>query len=79
MLVCRAWLTAAQWGIPCDQEREIRHCDGKGELSISAFADNPRGEELAQLLEEGVHVGGSELEMDLEEPTAATAISQALN
>ena len=72
-------MIAAQWDIPYDQERAIRYCDDKGELSISVFADNPRRGITGTVVGRRSALGGSGLEMDLEEPTVAPAISQALN
>ena len=62
MLVLRAWLTAAQWDIPYDQERKIRYCDDKGKLSISAFADTPPRGRTGTVVARRSGLGGSVLE-----------------
>ena len=54
-------------------------CDAQGRLSISAVAEHPNGIQLAQMIQEGIELETLSHKMDVEEPTAASIISQALN
>ena len=77
MLVLRAFLTRAQWDIPPD--RGLTLCDSDGRLSVTAVAESINGKELAEVLAEGLQVGLLSWQMDAEESTAVSIISQALN
>ena len=79
MLVLRAWLTRAKWDIPFDEQKQIKYCDDKGTLSIAAVAEHKNGKELELALQEGFLTEILSWKMDLEEPSAASTISQALN
>ena len=78
-LVLRAFMTKAQWAIPKNEEKNLALCDANGKLSISAVAQHSNGVELAEMITEGLDCEQLSYEMDLEEPTAASIISQALN
>ena len=79
MLVMRAFLAEAHWEIPCNKEKNLRMCDEKGNLSLSAVAAHNNGKELAAMAHEGIECEQLGWKMDVEEPTAASIISQALN
>ena len=79
MLNLRAWQTRAKWDMKADEKRGITYCDDKGRLSVTAVAENKHGKELAELLTEGKLLEVLSWRMDLEEPTAASTISRALN
>jgi hypothetical protein len=79
MLVLRAWLTQAKWDIPFDEKRQITYCDDMGRLSVTAVAAHKNGKELEVALRDGFLAEILSWKMDLEEPTAASTISQALN
>ena len=79
MLVLRAWLTAAQWNILFDKKRSHRSRGEKGRLSVTAVAEHANGKQLAEILQEGLTAEVLSWKMDVEEPKAASLISQALN
>ena len=79
MLVLRAFLTKAKWDLPTLGENNLNVCDADGRLSLSAVAASMNGKELAEVLEEGFQVEILSWKMDVEEPNAASVISQALN
>lgn len=79
LLILRAWLTNAKWDLPADEKKGFTYCDEKGRLSVAAVADSQNGKELAETLEEGIYMEILSFKMDVEEPTAASTISQALN
>ena len=78
-LVLRAFMTKAQWAIPKNEEKNLALCDVNGKLSISAVAQHSNGVQLAEMITEGLDCEQLSYEMDLEEPIAASIISQALN
>ena len=79
MLILRAWLTRAKWEIPFDEEKQITYCDGKGMLSLAAVAEHNNGKQLELAIREGLLTEILSWKMDVEEPAAASTISQALN
>ena len=80
LLILRAFLTRAKWELSSDHEKDIVFFfDANGRLSATAVAASPNGRHLAELLHEGVDVEVLAWEMDIEEPTAASVISKALN
>jgi hypothetical protein len=79
MLVIRAFLTGAEWNMPPDTDKNITFCDVDGKLSLSAVAASPNGKEMKEAIEEGFPCEMLSWKMDLEEPLAASVISQALN
>ena len=79
MLVLRAFMTAAHWEIPCNVEQNLRICDENGNLSLSAVAAHDNGKELAAMVNEGIECEQLAWQMDVEEPSAASIISQALS
>ena len=79
MMILRAFLTKSKWCLPPNPAKDIVYLDDKGRLSLSAVAASPNGKELAELVEEGVPCEILSWKMDVEEPTAAAIISQALN
>ena len=79
MLVLRAWLTKAKWEIPEDKVMKLIFCDDEGRLSLAAVADHPNAVELHEALREGILVEVLSYKMDIEQPDAASIISQALN
>ena len=54
-------------------------CDAQGKLSLSAVAEHVNGIQLAEMVKEGLEIELLSHKMDIEEPTAASTISQALN
>ena len=79
MLVLRAFLTKARWKIPKNVEKNLVFCDAQGKLSLAAVAEHANGIQLAEMVKEGIDVEVLTYKMDIEEPTAASTISQALN
>ena len=79
MLVLRAFLTQAKWDIPAEVEKNIVFCDSDGRLSLTAVAASANGRQLAELIAEGLEAEVLSWKMDVEEPTAASIISQAMN
>ena len=79
MLVLRAFMTKALWQLPANEEKGIVYCDAQGKLSLSAVADHPNMKQLAESIQEGIEVELLSYKMDIEEPTAASIISQSLN
>ena len=79
ILVLRAFLTKALWQFPANEEKGLVYCDAQGKLSISAVADHPNLKQLAETIAEGVEIELLDCKMDIEEPSAASIISQSLN
>ena len=79
MLVLRAFLTKALWQLPANEEKGLVYCDAQGRLSITAVADHPNMKQLVQTIQDGIEVELLSYTMDIEEPTAASIISQSLN
>jgi hypothetical protein len=79
MLVMRAFMVAAHWDIPINTEKNLKMCDEKGNLSLTAIAAHNNGKELVAMVADGIECEQLAWEMDVEEPTAASIISQALN
>ena len=79
MLVLRAFLTQAKWDLPACVEKNIIFCDSDGRLSVTAVAASANGKELAEVMAEGLPAEVLSWRMDVEEPNAASIISQALN
>jgi len=79
MLVLRAVLTNAKWDIPNNIDKGICVCDADGKLSVAAVAGSPNGKQLAEMLVEGMHAEVLCWQMDVEQPDAASLISQAQN
>ena len=79
LLVIRAFLTRDKWELPPDVGKGIVFlCDADGRLCTAAVAESSNGRQLAELLREGCDVEVLAWEMDVEEPTAASIISRAL-
>ena len=72
-----------QWELPKtdipNMNRTISFCDGEGRLSLSAVAATENGKELMEVANGGVYCEVLSWKMDVEEPTAASVISAALN
>ena len=79
MLVLRAFITNAKWDLEPIPGKGIAFCDHEGRLSIAAVAAHVNGKEIAELVEEGLDCEILSYKIDIEEPTAASLISQALN
>ena len=79
VLMLRAWVQAALWEIPADEERQIVFCDTAGRLSLSAVAEHPNFKEMHEVLKDGLYVEVLSGQIDVEEPWAPSAISWALN
>ena len=78
MLILRAFLTEAAWELP-EIPGVVKFCDDDGKLSITAVAASPNGEQLAEIISEGIFCEVLSSKMDVEEPNAASTISEALN
>ena len=76
-LVILAILGKAKWDLP--KLGTINFCDDGGRLSLDAIAATPNGKELMEVVIEGVECVVLSWKMDVEEPTAASVISAALN
>jgi hypothetical protein len=79
MLVLRAFLGMAKWNIPANVTKNITFCDPEGCLDIHAVALSANGKEIAEIMHEGVQSEVLSWKMDVEEPNAASLISQAQN
>ena len=79
MLVMRAFLTNAKWDLQPIDAKNITFCDDDGRLSVAAVAAGANGKELGEVMAEGVMVEVLSWKMDVEEPDAASIISQAMN
>ena len=79
MLVFRAFLTSAKWDLPPNTELNITFCDADGRLSKTAVAEHPNGNELAEVLVQGLDCEVLSWKMNDHEPTAAEVISSAFN
>ena len=79
IMICRAFLTRAQWRLAAITELEITFCDEQGRLSIDLFTATAQGYQLKQILERGVLCEFLTWKMDVEEPEAAATISLAEN
>ena len=79
MLVCRAWITKAKWDIPVNQKRTLTYCDEKRRLSLAAVAEHDNGKQLVLACDEGFMAEVLSWKMDVEDPKAASVISNALN
>ena len=79
MLILRAWMSQAKWDLPADNQKGIKYCDHLGRLSVAEVAEHQNGKELALVCEEGITMEILSWKMDVEEPTAASTISNALN
>ena len=82
-LVILSFIGKAKWELPKmdipNMSRTIHFCDDEGRLSLSAVAATENGKELMQVVNEGVYCEVLSWKMDVEEPTAASVISAALN
>jgi hypothetical protein len=79
MLIMRAFITKAHWELPPHVAKDITYCDESGCLSISAVAANENGKAMAEVIAEGLLCEILSWQMDVEQPNAASTISQALN
>ena len=82
MLIIRAFVTRAKWALPTDETKSwngMTFCDDKGRLSIDAVAGHANGKQLREVVDEGCDCEVLSYKMDIEEPLAASLISQALN
>ena len=82
-LVLRAFLGKAKWDMENVElkalNRTIIFCEQDGRLSVTAVAETVNGKELQQVINEGVDCQVLSWKMEVEEPTAASVISAALN
>ena len=82
-LVIRAFLGKAKWDMESVElkalNRTIIFCEQDGRLSVTAVAETVNGKELQQVINEGVDCQVLSWKMEVEEPTAASVISAALN
>lgn len=76
MLACA---TGAEWDLKADAKKILKFRDGKGRFSLAAVAACPNGKEMAELVSEGLDCEILSYKMDLEQPDAASTISQALH
>ena len=76
-LVLLAIIGKAKWDLP--KLGTINFCDDGGRLSVAAVAATENGKELLEIVNEGVDCEVLSWKMDVEEPTAASVISAALN
>ena len=79
MLTLRVFLASAHWDLKVEETTGLVFCDDKGRLSIAAVAEHVSGKELAEVLKEGIECETLDWKMDIEEPGAASIISQVLN
>ena len=79
MIILRAFLAKELWNLPANERKGIVFCDAHGKLSISAVAEHPNMKQLAETLAEGIDIELLSCKMDIEEPSAASIISQSLN
>ena len=79
VIVLRAFRTGAKWELKVDANKISSYADAAGRLSPAAVADSPNGKQLREVLDSGLNCEVLSWKMDVEEPTAASIISQALN
>ena len=79
MLVMRAFLTKAKWNLSVDEKLKLQFCDDEGRLDLAAVAEHPNAKEMQQVIQQGIPCEVLSWKMDMEEPEAASIISQALN
>ena len=81
LLVLRAFVAGAKWDIPeiGSIEPALRLCSDDGRLMLSALKDHTHGVQAHELISDGLPVEMLSWKMDIEEPTAASIISQSLN
>ena len=82
-LVLLAFVTKAKWNLQAIEQkkmnRTINFCDASGHLCVTAVAATANGQELAEVVREGVECEVLSWKMEVEEPDAASVISTALN
>ena len=78
MLIVRAFLSGAKWDLP-ETANGIKICDGDGRLSVTVVTGFDNGKELGEVIADGIPTEILSWKMDVEEPNAASLISQALN
>ena len=78
-----AFVTEAKWNLqPIElkkMDRTIHFCDELGKMSLTAVAATANGQELAEVVQDGVFCEVLSWKMEVEEPDAASVISTALN
>ena len=79
MLVMRAFLTKAKWKMSVDEKTKLTFCDDDGRLDLDAVAEHLNAKEMYQVIQEGIPCEVLSWKMDMEQPEAASIISQALN
>ena len=79
MTVCRAVISKALWKLPAVPDNHITFCTDDGRLSLSAVAATTNGEQLKAIINDGIVCEVLSWKMDVEEPDAASLISQAMN
>ena len=77
MLVMRAFLTKAKWKMSVDAKTKLTFYDGR--LDLAAVAAHLNAKEMNQVIQEGIPCEVLSWKMDMEQPEAASIISQALN
>ena len=88
-LVLLAFVTKAKWNLPAIEQtftvkgvktnRTVNLCSPSGHLCVTAVAATANGQELAEVVREGVECEVLSWKMEVEEPDAASVISTALN
>ena len=75
-LCLRAFKVGAKWGIGGEEELGFKIRDSNGRLSLTAVADNANCLELAEVVQSGALFEVLSWKMDIEQPDAASIISQ---
>ena len=78
LLILRAWLNGAKWDIPA-KDGCPHYCGKDGRLDLTAVADWENASEMLKSIKEGLRMEVLSYKLDVEEPTGASTISQALN
>ena len=76
LLILLCWAVGAKWDMRDDEDNPL-YCDEQGNLLLSAVAE--KDPVLVNLVEKGLKMEVLSWRINIEEPDAASAISQALN
>lgn len=78
LLVLLCWASGGKWDLR-DNEGAPRFCDSDGRLDLSAVAEYENATEMLLSIKEGLKMEVLSWKINVEEPTACSMISQALN
>ena len=79
LLVMLCWITGADWALDAAEEKLRKFCDSDGRLNIDAAVAGENTKELVITCREGLMMEVLSWRIEVEEPTACSLISAALN